>query len=136
MFKTKRVLTLTTAALASALALIVLMGGHAGKSAAAESRASASATPSATEFAHDFIGVTNKYAQEHGDGATVGDAHCVQAAPGQYMCSYLVTVEDTTTCHLMQARWTPDSSSSITVTLAGRTSRCGSLREAIQSLGS
>jgi hypothetical protein len=34
----------------------------------------------------------------------------------------------------MQARWTPERASSFTVTLAGRTERCGSLREALRSL--
>lgn len=129
-------LTLTTAALVPALALVVLVAGHADTSAGAESRAAAPATPSATDFAHDFVGVTNAYARAHGEGQVFGDAHCVQAAPGQYMCSYLVTVQDVTTCHLMQARWTPEGPSAITVTLAGRTRRCGTLREAIQSLGS
>ena len=135
MFTMKRVLILTTAALAPTLALVVLVGGHAQKAAGAESRPSATATPSATQFAHDFVGVTNKHASEHGDGARVGNAHCVQAAPGKYMCSYQVTANGVRTCHLMQAQWTPARSSAITITLAGRTSRCGTLREAIQSLG-
>ena len=130
----KRGLILTTAALAPTLALVVLVGGHAQNALAAESRAQATEIPSATQFAHKFIGVTNKHASEHGDGARVGNAHCVQAAPGKYMCSYLVTARGVRTCHLMQARWTPGRSSAITVTLAGRTSRCGTLREAIQSL--
>ena len=64
----------------------------------------------------------------------IGRADCVQAAPGRYMCSYAVTKPGTTTCHLMQARWTPDRASTITVTLAGRTRRCGSLAEALDSL--
>ena len=130
----KRALTLTTAALAPTLALVFLVGGHAQNALGAESRAQPTATPSATQFAHDFIGVTNKYASEHGNGARVGNAHCVEAAPGKYMCSYLVTAKGVRTCHLMQARWTPERSSAITVTLSGRTSRCGTLREAIQSL--
>ena len=100
----------------------------------AESRSQGKETPSATQFAHAFIGVTNKYASQHGDGARLGNAHCVEAAPGKYMCSYLVTAKGVRTCHLMQAQWTPERSSAITVTLAGRTSRCGTLREAIQSL--
>jgi hypothetical protein len=133
MFTTKRVLALTTAALVPALALVFLVGGHEQKAAGAES--TASATPSATQFAHAFIGVTNKYASEHGGGALVNDAHCVLAAPGHYMCSYRVTVQGMTTCHLMQAQWTPENPSAITVTLAGRTSRCGTVREAIRSLG-
>jgi hypothetical protein len=100
----------------------------------AESRAQATETPSATQFAHYFVGVTNTRASEHGDAARLGNAHCVQAAPGKYMCSYLVTAQGVATCHLMQAQWTPERSSAITVTLSGRTSRCGTLREAIQSL--
>jgi hypothetical protein len=134
MFTSKRVLTLLTAALVSALALAFVVTGYA--QTGPESRVSAPTTPSASQFAHDFIGATNMYSQQsHDDGTLVGDAHCVQAAPGQYMCSYLVTVADTSSCHLMQARWTPESPSAITVTLAGRTHRCGTLREAIQSLG-
>jgi hypothetical protein len=101
---------------------------------AAESRSQPTATPSAIQFAHNFVGVTNQHASEQGDAARVGNAHCVQAAPGKYMCSYLVTAKGVSTCHLMQARWTPERSSAITVTLAGRTGRCGTLREAIQSL--
>jgi len=100
----------------------------------AESRTQAPKTPSATQFAHNFIGVTNKHASDHGQATRVGNAHCVQAAPGKYMCSYLVMTKGVRTCHLMQAKWTPERSSAITVTLAGRTSRCGTLREAIQSL--
>ena len=125
---------LTTAALAPTLALVYLVGGHAQNALGAESRAQATETPSATQFAHNFIGVTNKHASDQGDGARVGNAHCVQAAPGKYMCAYLVTARGARTCHLMQAQWTPERSSAITVTLAGRTSRCGTLHEAIQSL--
>jgi len=130
----KRALTLTTAALAPTLALVVLVGGHPQNAAGADSRTRATETPSATQFAHNFIGVTNTHASQHGDGARVGNTHCVQAAPGKYMCSYQVTAKGVRTCHLMQAFWTPERSSAITVTLAGRTSRCGTLREAIQSL--
>ena len=136
MSKTKRGLTLTTAALVPALALVLLIGTHADRSAGADSRAPASAIPSATEFAHDFVGATNAYARTHGEKAVASDAHCVEAAPGKYMCSYLATVNGLASCHLMQAEWTPESSSTITVTLAGRTSRCTTLRDAIQSLGS
>jgi hypothetical protein len=126
----KRALTFTTAA----LALVFLVGGHAGIALGAGSKTQATDTPSATQFAHYFVGVTNKRASEQGDGARVGSADCVKAAPGKYMCSYLVTAKGVKTCHLMQAHWRPQRSSAITVTLAGRTSRCGTLREAIQSL--
>jgi hypothetical protein len=37
-------------------------------------------------------------------------------------------------CHIMQARWTPQKTSTITITLAGRTERCASLPDALQSL--
>ena len=126
-------LTLTTAGLAATLALVVLLGG-AQNALGAGPRTQAAETPSAARFTHYFVGVTNKRASEHGDGARVGNAHCVKAAPGKYMCSYLVIAKGVRTCHLMQARWWPERSSAITVTLAGRTSRCGTLREAIQSL--
>jgi len=126
----KRALILTTAA----LALVFLAGGHAQNALGAESRALATETPSATQFGQYFVGVTNKHASEQGDSARVGNAHCVKAAPGKYMCSYLVTAKGVRSCHLMQAQWRPERSSEITVTLAGRTSRCGTLREAIQSL--
>ena len=58
-----------------------------------------------------------------------------KASPGYYMCSYaLERAGQPLECHIMQARWTPRQASTITVTLAGRTARCGSLREAIASL--
>ena len=130
----KRVLTPTAAALGATLALVFLAGGHEHNALGADSRAQAKDTPSATEFARNFVGVTNKHASEQGDDARVGNAHCVKAAPGKYMCSYVVTAKGVRTCHLMQAHWRPERSSAITVTLSGRTSRCGTLREAIQSL--
>ncbi len=143
MVTSKRALALLTAALVPLLALVLFAGSTAQKAAGAKavSRVSARATPSAAEFAAQFIGVTNQYAKEHGDTAQVGHAHCVQAAAGRYMCSYTVTKNETiaknetSTCHLMQARWTPGRASMITVTLAGRTARCTTLREAIRTLG-
>lgn len=137
MVTSKRALALLTAALVPLLALVLFAGSTAQKAAGAKavSRVSARATPSAAEFAAQFIGVTNQYAKEHGDTAQVGHAHCVQAAAGHYMCSYTVTKNETSTCHLMQARWTPGRASMITVTLAGRTARCTTLKEAIRSLG-
>ena len=143
MITSKRALALLTAALVSLLSIVLFAGATAQKAAGAQEvpRVSAPATPSATEFAAQFIGVTNQYAKEHGDTAKAGDAQCVQASPGHYMCSYTVTESDTiaksetSTCHLMQARWTPGRASTITVTLAGRTARCSTLREAIQTLG-
>src|SRR5437867_4297114 len=49
--------------------------------------------PSATTFASEFIGMTNQYAQEHGGTRRAGHAHCVQAAPGHYMCAYQLASE-------------------------------------------
>jgi len=93
------------------------------------------AAPTAAEFGRDLIGVVNQYAQEHHDAARVSHADCVQASPGHYMCSYAVlNAEARRECHLMQGRWTPDLASSITVTLSGRSGRCGSLREALVTL--
>jgi hypothetical protein len=93
------------------------------------------ATPSAAEFGIAFVEATNRYAKDHGDPARISRPDCVRAAPGRYMCSYAVLKPRTPEeCHLMQARWTPHAASTITVTLAGRTPRCRSLREALDSL--
>jgi hypothetical protein len=93
------------------------------------------APPSAGEFGVAFVETTNSYAREHHDSARISDPHCVQASAGHYMCAYTVTGRGPhPTCHLMQARWTPDETSTITVTLAGGTGRCGTLREALDSL--
>jgi hypothetical protein len=67
--------------------------------------------------------------------ASITRTHCVEAKPGAYMCAYTLVRAGRLECHLMQGRWTPHASSTITVTLAGRTRRCGNLREAIHSLG-
>ncbi len=99
---------------------------------AARSQATA---PSAAEFAQGLEGVSNQFALEHGQRTRFVRLHCVQAAPGKYMCSYAVAhAQGREECHLMQATWTPNSASTITVTLAGRTGRCCTLREAIKSL--
>jgi hypothetical protein len=93
-------------------------------------------SPSAAEFAGDLAGTANQYGTEHAAGARLARTHCVQPASGRYMCSFAVVYDDgTSECHLIQARWTPDSASTITVTLAGRVARCGTLREAIKSMG-
>ena len=91
--------------------------------------------PSADGFGRSLVAVTNAYATAHGDSHRIGQTDCVQPVPGRYMCSYSVSEPGRpTACHLMQARWTPDAASTITVTLAGRTQRCGSLRDALASL--
>jgi hypothetical protein len=92
-------------------------------------------TPTAQEFAHAFVGTTNAFAAASGDATRIGNAHCVQASRGHYMCSYSskrpgIAPE----CRLMQARWTPNAASTITVTLGGRSARCASLQDALQSL--
>src|SRR6187551_2782229 len=95
----------------------------------------AEAPPTATEFAGLFVGATDRYAKAHGDDARIVRPHCVAAAPGRYMCAYSVEKPGVQKeCHLMQARWTPERASAFTVTLSGRTRKCGSLREAIRSL--
>ena len=133
----KGALALLRAAVVPLLTIVVIAGGGAQQAtpAKAAARGSAPSAPSAADFAAQFIGLTDTYAKEHGDTARTGKAHCVQAAPGRYMCSYVVTKHGTSTCHLMQARWTPAQASTITVTLAGRTRQCATLREAIRTLG-
>lgn len=90
----------------------------------------ANVTPTAAEFGRALAGTANQF----GADAKILRPHCVQAKPGRYMCSYAVVRGSHSECHIMQGRWTPDAASTITVTLAGRTGRCGSLRDAIQSL--
>lgn len=91
--------------------------------------------PSAAAFGRIFVATANAFAVAHHDARRVHDAHCVEAATGQYMCAYTaVTAAHERQCHLVQARWTPKAASTITVTLSGRTRRCGSVREAIRSL--
>ncbi|MFL5939263.1 MAG: hypothetical protein ACJ75Q_03060 [Gaiellaceae bacterium] len=115
---------LTSLALALALA------------APAQAERRVEAPPPAGEFARVFVGLTSAYAQMlDAQQPRIGHAHCVQAVPGHYMCSYaLARPGRPLECHIMQALWTPRQASTITVTLAGRSSRCGSLREAIASL--
>jgi hypothetical protein len=127
-------------ALVSATATVHVAGG---RSTGAVTSAPRQATrtphghryPSATEFGRALVGTTNQFAAANGDPTRIGHPHCVQGSPGSYMCAYSskgpgMPLE----CHLMQGRWTPEKNSTITVTLAGRTVRCGSLREAIDSL--
>jgi hypothetical protein len=103
--------------------------------AAAQAEPRVEAPPPAAEFARVFIGVTTAYALGYEQPERIARAHCVQPVRGHYMCSYaLLRPGRPAECHLMQARWTPRAASTITVTLAGRTSRCGTLRAAIASL--
>jgi hypothetical protein len=92
-------------------------------------------TPTEAEFARTFVSLSNAYAESHNESTRFANADCVQASAGHYMCSYTVERPGRPSeCHLMQARWTPDRASTFTVTLAGRTRKCGTLREAIASL--
>jgi hypothetical protein len=137
MVTAKRAPALLAAAVVPMLLIVFLArggGGHAAASAKTPWRSLSPAHPSASKFAAEFVGVTNQYAKEHGDAAHVGHAHCVQAAPGRYMCADVVATDGRPSCRLMQARWTSDRASTITVTLSGRAARCGTLREAVRSL--
>jgi hypothetical protein len=92
-------------------------------------------TPTAADFGRAFVGTANAYAAAHASPARLTNPDCVQAMVGRYMCSYAITRPGRRLeCHLMQARWTPEEASTITVTLAGRTARCESLRAALDSL--
>lgn len=90
--------------------------------------------PSAGEFAQFFVGSANAYSIAHYDPRRVTKPHCVEAARGRYMCTYTAVTPAGRECHLIQASWTPNAPSTITVTLSGRTHRCDSLRAAIRSL--
>jgi hypothetical protein len=102
---------------------------------AAAAPALRSATPTAAEFASDLAGTANQYSAQHAAGDRLARTHCVQPAAGRYMCSFAVVHRNgSSECHLIQARWTPEAESTITVTLAGRVARCSSLREALETL--
>ena len=91
--------------------------------------------PSAAEFAAVLVGTTNGYAAAHGDPSRIANPDCVEGSAGRYMCSFVrKRPGGAKECHIMQARWTPDTTSSFTVTLAGRAARCGSLHAALLSL--
>ena len=93
------------------------------------------ASPSALAFASLFADSTTAYQKAHGIAERLTNVECVRASLVDYMCSYAVASPGRTpSCHLMQARWTPNSASLYTVTLAGRVKKCGTLREALRSL--
>ena len=126
---------LALVAVATATGVWVLAPGSPAESSAAPVAALAHTTPTATEFAHNFVGATNAFAVAHGDETRIGSANCVEAKRGHYMCSYAAKRPGIAPeCHVMQARWTPNALSTITVTLAGRAGRCGTLRDALRSL--
>jgi hypothetical protein len=73
-------------------------------------------------------------ANEFGSSAKIVNVHCVEGDPGNYMCSYAVERRGRALeCHLMQGSWSQDTME-IQVTLAGRTKRCATLRDAVHSL--
>jgi hypothetical protein len=117
------------------LACVATCGVFALVASTSASSAGVRATPSATEFGRDFVDTANAYAAAHASAARFTRPDCVEASAGRYMCSYgIVQPGRPIDCHLMQARWTPDARSTITVTLAGRTARCESLHAALAAL--
>ena len=85
-------------------------------------------TPAA--FGRALAGAANEF----GGSAKIVNVHCVQGDPGNYMCSYAVQRRGgRLECHLMQGTWSQDTLE-IEVTLAGRTKRCATLRDAVHSL--
>jgi hypothetical protein len=122
------------------LGLAALVCASAAAAAATPPHRPASSTaesaPSAAGFAASFLSTANAYGRAHGHPARITDPDCLEAARGRYMCSYrTLRPGHGPECHLMQARWTPQLASAYTVTLAGRVKRCGTLREALRSLG-
>ena len=89
----------------------------------------AEATLSAAAFARALSGTANQFAST----AKIANVHCVEGDPGDYMCSYAVLRQGRMQCHLMQGHWNA-ATMEIEVTLAGRTKRCGTLRDAVHSL--
>jgi hypothetical protein len=101
----------------------------------APARAKSDAPPTAAQFAALFTTLGNLYGEQHGKPQRLTHGDCVQASSGHYMCSYAVVRSgQPKECHLMQAEWTPNEASTYKVTLAGRVTRCGTLREALASL--
>jgi hypothetical protein len=92
-------------------------------------------SPSAADFAQQFRTLANAFALSQGYPVRVVHPDCVEASPRHYMCAYATRrpgfAEE---CRLMQAKWTPEAASPITITLAGRVPVCGSLRAALASL--
>jgi hypothetical protein len=132
---------LVLAAAVPLVAIVVFLGGSDSRGAtrrphtAATSAAHKVAAPDAAGFAARFAGVTNQAAKENGNNARIVSPHCVSPSAGYYMCTYAVArLGAARECHLMQAHWTPGRASSFEVTLAGRTGKCGSIREAVHSL--
>ena len=87
-------------------------------------------TLSPAAFGRALAGAANEF----GGAGRIVNVHCVQGDPGNYMCSYAVQRRGRALeCHLMQGSWSQDTLE-IEVTLAGRTKRCATLRDAVHSL--
>ena len=122
--------------IALVVVLLALSSALLGFALVGTSSSAVNVTPSAAEFGHDFVATANAYALAHASAARLTNPDCVQASRGRYMCSYAISRPGRAVeCHVMQARWTPDEASTFTVTLAGRTTRCESLRAALAALG-
>jgi hypothetical protein len=118
-----------------AAALTFLLVGTATPHGTPAQAAVPSGSPTALEFAHKFVGTTNAFAAASGDTARIGNAHCVKASQKHFMCSFSSKRPGfAPECRIMQAVWTPNAASTITVTLGGRSERCASLEDALQSL--
>src|SRR6185437_835421 len=92
------------------------------------------APPSASNFGAMLVMTTTDSAKAHGTSLKLERVDCVEPKRGRYMCSYNLRVPGSpNACHLIQARWTPGRASIFTVTLAGRTSSCQSLADALHS---
>jgi hypothetical protein len=103
------------------------------RAAAAAAVKQVRSTPAPAAFGRTFVEAMNAYAASQGDARRLSNAHCVEAARGDYMCSYaLVRSNGKRECHLMQAHWLPPNP--IKVTRAGRVRRCEGLRGALRSL--
>lgn len=112
------------------VAIAVLLPGLSPAAMAAEI-----APPSASNFGAMLALATTDNAKAHGTSLRIERVDCVEPTRGRYMCSYRLRVPGSPgSCHLIQARWTPGRASIFTVTLAGRTSRCQSLSDALHSL--
>jgi hypothetical protein len=102
---------------------------------AAVSRVDVNAAPVAAAFSRILRVSANERSDQVGNPRRIGDVHCVEPRHGSFMCSYVIGNPDgSSECHLLQARWTAHSESSFAITLAGRTRRCATLRDAIRSL--
>jgi hypothetical protein len=128
-------------AVACAVAAAAYLIGHRADSHASPLAAPAAASlhgaaPGPAEFARQLAGLANQFSAQAGGDVRLTQVDCVQGAHrGHYMCSFaLLRTSGPMECHLIQAIWTPTEVDSFRVTLSGRAARCGSLRDAIQSL--